>query len=114
MIIHLTLLPPAPQGHNPKTVKLIAACCRPLAMIVRSTMTPCCQPRGFARPCPTWMRRAGPGWSLGHPIRLIFDLWSRLVALFVNNNSLLTYIPYLALSEPLTINGNVHRCAAQC
>ncbi|HEV2471255.1 MAG TPA: glycosyltransferase, partial [Chthonomonadales bacterium] len=31
--------------------------------------------------------------------------WSSLVSCFVNSNSLLTYIPYTALTQPFTING---------
>ncbi len=33
------------------------------------------------------------------------NLWSSLVAHFVNNNSILTYLPLLPLTAPLTING---------
>lgn len=104
--IHLTLPPPALQGHNPKTVKLIAAL--PLTtgdvicVLDDDTMLP---PTGFADALP-YLHEAGAGLVFGLPYQVDFsNLWSRLVALFVNSNSLLTYIPYLALSEPLTING---------
>jgi ceramide glucosyltransferase len=33
------------------------------------------------------------------------NLWSSLVAHFVNNNSILTYLPLLPMTPPLTING---------
>ena len=104
--IHLTLLPPAPQGHNPKTVKLITAL--PLTsgevicVLDDDTMLP---PTGFADALP-YLEEAGAGLVFGVPYQVDFStLWSRLVAVFVNSNSLLTYIPYLVLSEPLTING---------
>lgn len=104
--IHLTLLPPAPQGHNPKTVKLIAAL--PLTtgdlicVLDDDTMLPA---SGFADALP-YLDEVGAGLVFGLPYQVDFsNLWSRLVALFVNSNSLLTYIPYLTLSEPLTING---------
>lgn len=106
VIIHLTLLPPAPQGHNPKTVKLIAALSQTTGDVIcvldDDTMLPA---TGFAEALP-YLDEAGAGLVFGLPYQVDFsNLWSRLVALFVNNNSLLTYIPYLALSEPLTING---------
>jgi len=104
--IHLTLLPPAPQGHNPKTVKLIAALPITTGDVIcvldDDTMLPA---TGFAEALP-YLNAPGAGLVFGLPYQVDFsNLWSRLVALFVNSNSLLTYLPYLRLSEPLTING---------
>lgn len=106
MAIQLTLLPAAPQGHNPKTVKLIAAL--PLTtgdvicVLDDDTMLP---QSGFAEALP-YLDLEGAGLVFGLPYQVDFsNLWSRLVALFVNSSSLLTYLPYLVMSEPLTING---------
>ena len=106
MAIRLTLLPPAPQGHNPKTVKLIAAL--PLTtgdvicVLDDDTLLP---QSGFADALP-YLALDRAGLVFGLPYQVDFsNLWSRLVALFVNSSSLLTYIPYLVLREPLTING---------
>jgi len=106
MAIQLTLLPPAPQGHNPKTVKLIAALPMTTGDVIcvldDDTMLP---QTGFAEALP-YLELDEAGLVFGLPYQVDFtNLWSRLVALFVNNNSLLTYLPYLVLSEPLTING---------
>ncbi|MFN8477910.1 MAG: glycosyltransferase [Kouleothrix sp.] len=46
------------------------------------------------------------GLVFGLPFYTSFGtFWSRLVAYFVNSNSLLTYVPYTMLRAPITING---------
>lgn len=104
--INLILLPPAPQGHNPKTVKLIAALPATTGDVIcvldDDTMLP---PDGVATALP-YLDTPQAGLVFGLPYQVDFsNLWSRLVAYFVNSSSLLTYIPYLAFSEPFTING---------
>jgi ceramide glucosyltransferase len=106
MAIRLMLLPPAPQGQNPKTVKLIAALPHTTGDVIvvldDDTMLPA---DGVAQALP-YLDTERAGLVFGLPYQVDFaNLWSRLVALFVNSSSLLTYVPYLALSEPLTING---------
>jgi ceramide glucosyltransferase len=106
MKIELTLLPPAPQGHNPKMVKLIAALPMTTGDVIcvldDDTMLP---QSGVAEALP-YLDLDAAGLVFGLPYQVDFsNLWSRLVALFVNSSSLLTYLPYLVLSEPLTING---------
>jgi len=104
--IHLRLLPPAPQGHNPKMFKLIAALPAAagdlIVVLDDDTMLPT---DGVASALPS-LDLPGAGLVFGLPYQVDFsNLWSRLIAYFVNSNSLLTYLPYLALSEPFTING---------
>lgn len=106
MPIRLTLHPPAPQGHNPKMVKLLAALPDTTGDVVcvldDDTMLPV---DGVVRALP-YLDEARVGLVFGLPYQVDFsNLWSRLVAIFVNGSSLLTYLPYLAVSEPLTING---------
>ena len=56
--------------------------------------------------CLPFLDRPGVGLAFGLPYYRHFgNLWSALVSLFVNGQSLLTYVPYTALSEPFTING---------
>ena len=104
--IQLQLLPPASQGHNPKTVKLRAALPHATGDVIcvldDDTMLPS---DGLATALP-YLEEPQVGLVFGLPYQVDFsNLWSRLIAYFVNSNSLLTYIPYLALSEPFTING---------
>lgn len=104
--IHLMRLPPAPQGHNPKTVKLVAALPATTGDVIcvldDDTMLPA---DGVATALP-YLDTPQAGLVFGLPYQVDFsNLWSRLVAYFVNSSSLLTYIPYLAFSEPFTING---------
>lgn len=104
--IQLTLHPPAPQGHNPKMVKLLAALPATtgdlICVLDDDTMLPL---DGVVCALP-YLDEAEVGLVFGLPYQVDFsNLPSRLVATFVNSSSLLTYIPYLALSDPLTING---------
>jgi ceramide glucosyltransferase len=53
-----------------------------------------------------YLDQEGVGLSFGIPYYVNYsNLWSSLVSSFVNAQSLLTYIPYLYFSQPLTING---------
>lgn len=106
VIIHLTLLPPAPQGHNPKTHKLIAALPDATGDLIAVLDDDTMLPIDGVRAALPWLDLPETGLVFGLPYQVDFsNLWSRLVAYFVNSNSLLTYIPYLLLSEPFTING---------
>lgn len=99
--------PPAPDDwRNPKTIKLIAGAAvargRILCVLDDDTRLP---DDGLER-CLPFLDRPGVGLAYGLPYYVSFaDLWSSLVAAFVNASSLLTYIPPLALTAPFTING---------
>ncbi|MBW7885252.1 MAG: glycosyltransferase [Caldilineaceae bacterium] len=104
--IQLLLLPAAPQGHNPKTFKLLAgqAVARGeiLCVLDDDTMLP---DYGLEQ-CLPFLDRPGAGLVFGLPYQVNFaNLWSSLAATFVNSSSLLTYIPYTTLHTPVTING---------
>jgi ceramide glucosyltransferase len=66
-------------------------------------------PHGGLELCLPFLDQPGVGLVFGLPYYVSFgDFGSRLVAMVVNSNGLLTYIPYTpytALSEPLTIYG---------
>jgi ceramide glucosyltransferase len=56
--------------------------------------------------CLPFLDQPGVGLAFGLPYYVSFDsIWSSLVAVFVNSNSLLTYVPYTFVRPPLTING---------
>lgn len=104
--ICLVVLPPPGEHMNPKTVKLIAganvAHGNVLCVLDDDTMLP---DDGLEQ-CLPFLDVAGVGLAFGLPYYTNFStLWSRLVAYFVNSNSLLTYIPYTTLTQPFTING---------
>ncbi len=104
--IQLMLLPPAPQGHNPKMVKLIAALPDAVGEVICVLDDDTLLPQDGVTGALPYLDEAGAGLIFGLPYQVDFsNLPSRLVAYFVNSSSLLTYIPYLLLSDPLTING---------
>lgn len=104
--VHLLTVSPAPEGENPKIVKLIdgvkAARGEIFCVLDDDTMLP---DEGLEK-CLPYLKQPGVGLAFGLPYYVNFsDPWSSMVATFVNSNSLLTYIPYTMLAEPFTING---------
>ncbi|MBK8049587.1 MAG: glycosyltransferase family 2 protein [Anaerolineales bacterium] len=56
--------------------------------------------------CPPFLDAPGIGLAFGLPYQVNFaTFWSAMIACFVNSSSLLTYVPYSMLHEPVTING---------
>lgn len=99
-------LPPPPQGVNPKTFKLVhglaAARGDMICVLDDDTMLP---DDGLEQ-CLPYLDQPGAGLAFGLPYQVNFgNPWSGLVALFVNSSSLLTYLPFVSLHEPVTING---------
>ena len=102
--VDLVVMPPVPQGINPKSFKLVAAqsrCATPaLAILDDDTVLP---PGALDAAVTaledgdlvTGIPRYRPGTTL----------WSHLVAAFVNGNALVTYLPMAELAPPVTING---------
>ncbi len=63
-------------------------------------------PDGGLEQCLPYLNQPGAGLAFGLPYQVNFsNAWSSLIALFVNANSLPTYVPYASLHEPVTING---------
>ena len=102
--VTLVVMPPVPQGRNPKTFKLIEAhqrCRTPvLAVLDDDTVLP-------AGALDAAVAALGEGDLVtGIPCyRPGATVWSRLVAAFVNGNALVTYLPMAELAPPVTING---------
>lgn len=104
--IRLLIYPPPPNGVNPKTFKLIAGLRQAkgewVAVLDDDTMLP---DQAWEQTLP-YLDQPGVGLVFGLPYYVNFsNAWSALVAAFVNGFSLLTYVPYTFLHEPLTING---------
>ena len=100
------LLPRAPQGQNPKMFKLVRglelAAGDVICVLDDDTMLPA----DWLEACLPYLDAPGVGLAFGLPYQVNFaNFWSSMVAAFVNSSSLLTYVPYTALHEPVTING---------
>jgi ceramide glucosyltransferase len=105
-VVQLIALPPPPEGHNPKTFKLIvgakAAQGEILCVLDDDTML---LDNGLER-CLPFLDQPSVGLAFGLPYYVNFsDNWSSMVSAFVNSNSLLTYVPYTVVTQPFTING---------
>jgi ceramide glucosyltransferase len=101
------VVPPAAGTHeNPKMVKLIAGARVARGDVICVLDDDTQLPDHGLEQCLPFLDEPGVGLAFGLPYYLSFqNLWSRLIAYFVNSNSLLTYVPYTALIDPLTING---------
>ena len=104
--IRLLTMAHSPQGQNPKTFKLVAALPAAhgdvICVLDDDTMLPA---DGVTSALP-YLDEENAGLVFGLPYQVDFsNLWSKLIAYFVNSSSLLTYIPYAALVEPFAING---------
>lgn len=104
--IRIISLPAPAERVNPKTFKLIAGLQQAQGQIICVLDDDTSLPAYGLEQCLPWLDQAGVGLAFGLPYYRSFDnAWSSLVALFVNSNSLLTYVPYSQVSEPFTING---------
>jgi ceramide glucosyltransferase len=104
--IRLVTVPPPLDGYNPKSFKLIegrkVARGEIICVLDDDTMLP---ENGLEVTLP-YLDQPGIGLAFGLPYYVNFSNgWSSMVSTFVNSNSLLTYIPYTALTQPFTING---------
>lgn len=104
--VRLIVLPPPGERENPKMIKLIAGAAQAKGDVLCVLDDDTVLPDGGLERCLPWLDQPGVGLAFGLPYYTSFaTFWSRLVAFFVNSNSLLTYVPYTAFSAPLTING---------
>ncbi|HEY4389643.1 MAG TPA: glycosyltransferase [Ktedonobacteraceae bacterium] len=104
--VQLILVSPPGDQMNPKMVKLIAGARVAQGEIICVLDDDTMLPDYGLEECLPYLDQPGVGLAFGLPYYVNFsNLWSGLVAYFVNSNSLLTYIPYTLLTEPFTING---------
>ena len=104
--VQVQLVPHAPQGQNPKTFKLVRGLTFASGDVICVLDDDTMLPPGGLELCLPFLDEPRAGLAFGLPYQVNFgNLWSSLVACFVNSSSLLTYIPYTSLHEPVTING---------
>lgn len=104
--VRLVALPPPAPAENPKLVKLIAGAALAAGDVICVLDDDTVLPDGGLERCLPALDQPGVGLAFGLPFYISFDnLWSSLVACFVNSSSLMTYIPVATLREPATING---------
>ncbi|RRR68690.1 MAG: glycosyltransferase [Candidatus Viridilinea halotolerans] len=104
--IHMVTLPAPPAHHNPKLVKLQAGSTLAQGAIICVLDDDTMLPDGALERALPLLAQPDVGLVFGLPYYVSFEnLWSSLVAMFVNSSSLMTYVPFAALHEPVTING---------
>lgn len=104
--VRLVVLPPPQERQNPKMIKLIAGARLAQGEVICVLDDDTRLPDGSFERCLPYLEDPQVGLVFGLPYYLSFHtLWSQWVACFVNSHSLMTYIPYLRFSPPLTING---------
>lgn len=102
----LILLPPPETRQNPKMVKLIAGARLALGDVLCVLDDDTRLPDHGLETCLPHLDLPGVGLAFGLPYYVSFtNFWSQLVAYFVNSQSLMNYIPYAMLTQPVTING---------
>ncbi|HET9225010.1 MAG TPA: glycosyltransferase [Roseiflexaceae bacterium] len=102
----IVTLPPPGQRDNPKMIKLIAGLAQSRGDVICVLDDDTRLPDWGLEQCLPYLDQPGVGVAFGLPYYRSFDtIWSSLVSLFVNDQSLLNYIPYTALTEPFTLNG---------
>ncbi len=104
--IRLLLQPAPPQAINPKTFKLVNGLAAARGDVICVLDDDTMLPDDGLEQCLPYLDLPGAGLAFGLPYQVNFsNAWSGLIALFVNANSLPTYVPYASLHEPVTING---------
>jgi ceramide glucosyltransferase len=102
----LIIVPQAPANNSPKTFKLIEG--RKVAQgdVICVLDDDTILPVDGLDIALSFLDQPGVGLAFGLPYYVNFsNAWSSMVSAYVNSNSLLSYIPYLAITEPFTING---------
>lgn len=104
--IRLISLPRPGERQNPKMIKLIAGARLAEGDVLCVLDDDTRLPDDGLEDCLPWLDRPGVGLAFGLPFYVNFsNIWSRLLSVFVNGHSLMTYIPYTAVTDPFTING---------
>lgn len=104
--VRLHLMPPPGERENPKMVKLIEGLTMSGGDVVCVLDDDTVLPDMGLETCLPYLDLPRVGLAFGLPYYTNFsNVWSSLVSCFVDSHSLLTYIPYTALTEPFTING---------
>jgi ceramide glucosyltransferase len=106
VVVRRIVCPPPPDRCSPKMFKLVEGLphCDGDVVVVLDDDT-VLDGRDLPE-CLAHLGRKEVGLVFGLPYYASFDnLWSSLIAYFVNSHALLTYLPYVRRAEPVTING---------
>jgi ceramide glucosyltransferase len=104
--VRLHLMPPPGERENPKMFKLIEGARLATGDVICVLDDDTRLPDGGLECCLPFLDQEGVGLAFGLPYYLSFpNVWSALVSYFVDSHSLMTYVPYTALTEPFAING---------
>jgi len=104
--VRVILTPPPAERQNPKVVKLIEGARLAEGDVICVLDDDTRLPDDGLERCLPFLDGPQTGLVFGLPYYVSFHtLWSQMVACFVNSHSLMTYVPYLQFSPPLTING---------
>jgi ceramide glucosyltransferase len=104
--VRVLLLPAPPDRHSPKMFKLIEAMKEARGDVICVLDDDTMLPAGGLETSIAGLDEPGAGLAFGLPYYVRFDsFWSSIVACFVNSHSLMTYVPYTFLLDPITING---------
>lgn len=104
--ITLHAMPPPGERDNPKMVKLVQGLQIAEGDVICVLDDDTALPDGGLDTCVPYLDKPDVGLAFGLPYYTNFsNIWSSLVSYFVDSHSLLTYVPYTALTEPFTING---------
>lgn len=104
--IQIISQPPPPTHGNPKMIKLIAGARLARGDVLCVLDDDTRLPDGALELCLPYLAQPGVGLAFGLPFYINFgNPWSSQLSVFVNSQSLLTYVPYTAIAEPFTING---------
>jgi ceramide glucosyltransferase len=104
--VRLVPQPPPAPNQNPKLVKLIAGAALAGGDVLCALDDDTVLPNGGLEQCLPYLDQPGAGLAFGLPYYESFgNFWSSLVAYFVDSHSLLTYVPFALVHEPVTING---------
>lgn len=105
-LIRLIELPAPPERTSPKMIKLIAGSALAEGEIICVLDDDTVLPDGGLEQCLPYLDQPEVGLAFGLPFYTNFsNLWSSLVAAFVNSHSLMTYVPPTYFGDPFTING---------
>lgn len=104
--IELILLPAPQARQNPKMIKLIAGARLAHGDVLCVLDDDTRLPDHGLEVCLPYLDLPQVGLAFGLPYYISFyNFWSQLVAYFVNSQSLMNYVPFAMLTQPVTING---------
>ena len=104
--VQMLMLPAPGPRQNPKMIKLIAGAAQVCGDVLCVLDDDTSLPDFGLEECLPHLDLPGVGLAFGLPYYVSFqNFWSQLIAYFVNSHSLINYVPYAMLGEPVTING---------